>query len=124
MKKFGLQTILTAALGFVAHLYFPFWVIAPVAGLIGLLFRYENSAASYAAGFVSCSLLWGGYATYLDTANTGLLSLKMGELFHVGGSYLGYLTGLVGGVLGGFGAMTGTLLRKIFDKAGEVSQVA
>jgi hypothetical protein len=116
MKKFGLQTLLILALGFVAHQFFPFWIIAVVGGVVGLLFRYENSGASYAAGFAAALLLWSGYAGFLDAANAKSLSTKLGEVFHVGGPYLMYLTGMVGGILGGFGAMTGTLARKMFER--------
>ncbi len=117
MKKFSLEILFILVAGFAALQFFPFWSIAIVGGLAGLLFRHENSAVSLAAGFVAASLLWGGYASYLDSANLHLLSEKMGEVFKVKGSYLAYLSGLAGGLPGGLGAMTGTLLRKVFEKA-------
>lgn len=116
MKKFGLQALLILVLGFLAHQFLPFWTIAVVAGLAGLMFRHENSAASFAAGFAAASLLWSGYAAILNSANAGMLSGSLGELFQLNGSYLVYVTGLLGGLLGGLGAMTGTLARKLFEK--------
>lgn len=119
MKKFGLQALIILAVGFIAHQFFPFWVIAVVSGVVGLLFHYENSAASFAAGFAAATLLWSTYAGILNAINLSLLSSKMGELFHLNGTYLTYLTGLVGGLLGGLGAMTGSLCRKLFVKTVE-----
>ena len=116
MIKFILQTLLTVLLGFFAHQFFPFWAIAAVAAVVGLLFRYENSASGFGAGFLAALLLWGGYAAWLDIANKGVLSGKMGEVFQLGGSYLVFLTGILGGMLGGFGALTGALARKMFEQ--------
>lgn len=114
MIKALLQTILTIVLGYVAQLYFPFWSMAVVAALVALLFKYDNSMAGFSAGFSAAFLLWCAYAFTLDMENLKLLTSKLGELFKVGSSYLPYVTGVVGGLLGGFGAMTGTLARKLF----------
>jgi hypothetical protein len=116
MKKFGLQTLIILIGGFIAHQFLPFWATAAVAGLVGLLFRYENSSASFAAGLAAGTLLWSSYAGFLNSANLSALSGMMGELFKTNGAYLVYVTGLAGGLLGGLGAMTGTLARKMFEK--------
>ncbi|MEZ4952517.1 MAG: hypothetical protein R2825_02940 [Saprospiraceae bacterium] len=114
MIKAFLQIILTIVLGYVAQLYFPFWSMAVVAGLVALLFKYENSLAAFSAGFLAAFLLWCAYAYTLDLENLHLLTSKLGELFKIGSSYLSYVTGFIGGLLGGFGAMTGALARKLF----------
>jgi hypothetical protein len=121
MKKFGLQALIILIGGFIAHQFLPFWAVAIVAGTVGLFFFYENSAVSFAAGFAAASLLWSGYAGFLNATNLNLLSGKMGELFHINGSYLVYLTGMVGGLLGGLGAMTGSLARKLFERKSGVT---
>ncbi|MDF1867040.1 MAG: hypothetical protein P1U70_19560 [Saprospiraceae bacterium] len=119
MKKIIFEILLIIVLGFVAQLFLPWWIIIVVAGLVGFFFKFENSLSSYLAGFLAVSLLWGGFAGFLDASNLGLLSSKMGELFGgMGGSQMIYLTGLLGGILGGFAAMTGTLGRKMFEKTG------
>jgi len=120
MKKLVLQAVITLVLGFIAHQFLPFWSIAVAAGLVGLLFKYENSGMGFAAGLVAGVLLWGGYAAYLDTANGHLLSGSLGELFSAKGIFLVYFTGLLGGLLGGLGALTGSLARKMLEKS-EVS---
>lgn len=116
MKKFGLQTLIILVLGAIAQYFFPFWSIAVVAALVGFFFRYENSAASFVAGTAAVTLLWSGYAVFLNSANMGQLAGEIGQLFKVGQGYLIPITGLIGGLLGGFGAQTGTLARRLFEK--------
>ncbi len=114
MLKGILQIILTIILGYFAQLYYPFWAMAAVAALVALLFKYNNSLTSFAAGFIAAFLLWSAYAYTLDMENLGVLSSKLGELFKISGDYLSYATGVIGGLLGGFGALTGSLARQLF----------
>jgi hypothetical protein len=120
MKKFGIQTLAILVLGFIAQYFLPFWSIAIVAAVVGFAFKYKNSAVSFAAGTAAAALLWSSYAGYLNSANLSQMSGQIGQLFKVGQGYLIPATGLLGGLLGGFGAQTGTLLRKLFDREGEV----
>ncbi|MFQ5447069.1 MAG: hypothetical protein ACE5FF_09045 [Saprospiraceae bacterium] len=115
MKKILLQVIITAGLGYLAHLVLPFWAIAVAAFLAALLFQYRNSFSSFLAGFLAAFLLWGSYAFFLDSGNDSQLSGELGELFDVDGSYLIYFSALLGALLGGFGAMTGSLARKLVN---------
>lgn len=118
MKKFSIQTVLIIVLGFAAQQFFPWWSIVIVAALIGAMFNFKNSLGSWLAGFVAVGLLWGGFAGFMNYGNLGLLSSNVGELMGgIDGSTLVYVTGLLGGVIGGFGAMTGTLGRKMLAKA-------
>ncbi len=117
MKNFALETILIIIVGYILNQFMDWWVILVVAFLAGMLFKFNNSLGSYAAGFLAVSILWGGFAWWLDSANLGVLSSKIGTLFGgIDGSSVVYLTGLLGGILGGFSAMTGTLGRKLFEK--------
>ena len=115
MLKGILQIILTIVLGYFVQLYYPFWAMAVVAAIVALLFKYKLTITSFAAGFIAAFLLWCAYAYTLNLENLSVLSTKMGELFQTKSSYLPYATGILGGLLGGFGAMTGSLFRKIFD---------
>lgn len=116
MKKFGFQTLIILVLGSIAQYFFPFWSVAVVAALVGFLFKYENSAVSFAAGTAAVTLLWTGYAGYLNSANASQLAGQIGQLFKTSQGYLIPATGLIGGLLGGLGAQSGTLLRKLFEK--------
>ncbi|HFA48845.1 MAG TPA: hypothetical protein ENJ95_07500 [Bacteroidetes bacterium] len=113
MLKAIIQIIITIVLGYLAQLYFPFWAMALAAAIAALFFNYKYNLTSFAAGFLAAFLLWAAYAYTLDSENAGLLTAQLGELFKVEGSYLAYASGLVGGLLGGFGALTGSLLRRL-----------
>lgn len=116
MKKFGLQTLIILVLGAIGQYFLPFWSIAVVAGVVGFFFKYENSAASFAAGTAAVTLLWSSYAGFLNSANANQLADQIGQLFKIGSGYLLPITGLIGGLLGGLGAQTGTLARKLLEK--------
>ncbi len=114
MLKAILQIFLTLIASYFAQLYFPFWSMAIAAAVVAFFFIYKNSLVSFSVGFLAAFLLWSAYAYTLDTENLQLLSGKLGQLFSVSGSYLAYATGLIGSLLGGFGALTGSLARKMF----------
>lgn len=67
-------------------------------------------AYSFWAGFLAGFVLWGGYAFYLNLANSGLLAEKIGDLLGgIPGGWLPVLSGLFAGILSGLGAMSGRL---------------
>ncbi len=113
MRNIFFQIIATILLGYLAHLVLPFWGMAVAAFFVALWFKYNNSGSSFLAGFLGAFLLWGGYALFLNNGNDGQLSEKLGELFKVDGGYLIYFSALLGALLGGFGAMTGSLAKKL-----------
>ncbi|MCB0845474.1 MAG: hypothetical protein KDE26_19630, partial [Bacteroidetes bacterium] len=74
-------------------------------------------ARAFLAGFLALFLLWGGLAYGLDSANTSIMSEKISQIILSGaqppisGAYVMLLvTGLMGGLIGGFSTMTGNLL--------------
>ena len=115
MGKFILETVFIVVLGFAAQYFFPWWSIAIVAALAGMIFKFKNSFWAYLAGFTAVALLWGGYAVYLDAGNLQILSTKMGNLFgNISSTDMIYVTSLIGGLVGGLSAMTGNLGRNLF----------
>ncbi len=114
MLKALLQIILTIIAGYAAQLYLPFWSMALAAFFVAVFFRYKLGLASFFAGFLAAFFLWCAYAYTLDSENGAILSSKLEELFKLNRTYLPYVSGLIGGLLGGFGALTGTTLRRLF----------
>ncbi len=101
--------------GYFAQINLPYWWIGlVVAGLVGLILG-SKSWASFWMGFVGIFLLWAGYAHYIDYYNHGMLSNQMGDLFGgLNGLMMALVTGLIGAILGGLAAMTGSLARQLF----------
>lgn len=115
--RFTLATLLTITLSFIAGLYLPWWSIALVAFLVALLIK-QNIGRAYLSGFVGVFLLWGVLATIIHIRNNGLLSQKIAQLFKLNGNafLLILLTALIGGVVAGFAAMSGSSLRPVERK--------
>ncbi len=113
MKNLSIGILSIFFLGFLMHLVAPWWVMAPVAGLVALVLG-RSPAASFGIGFAAASLLWSSYATWLDWSNASILSQQMGVLFQgLTGAQLVLITGALGGLVGGLGALTGSLGGKL-----------
>ena len=111
--RFTLLFLGIIIVGVLGHQIFPWWIIALVSALLAAGFR-QKGGVSFLAGFLAAALLWGGYATYLNHLNEGLMADRMGELFGgMSGFLLVLTTGLFGGILGGLGALTGSLGRQL-----------
>lgn len=108
--KFILATLLTASLSFMAGLYLPWWSIAPVAFGVALL-MHQSIGRSFLAGFLGIFLLWLVVAWWRNYKNESFLSIKVAQLFGVGSPLLLILiTALIGALVGGFAAISGSSL--------------
>ncbi len=110
--KFFVAFVLTALLAFVLGLYFPWWSIAIASFLVALLVRQQAGKAFF-AGFLGLLLLWAGLAWWIDMKNNGVLSKKIASLLPLGGNtfLLILVTGIIGGIVAGLAAMSGSFLR-------------
>lgn len=89
------------------------YVAAAVSLVFGLIFGKKPFRA-FLMGLLGIGLLWGGYAAWLDQTTDSILGSKVAALFFLpNASVLAAVTGLVGGLLGGFAALSGALLRKL-----------
>lgn len=75
--------------------------------LVGFVFS-NTGFKSFLSGFIAIGLLWLGLALYVDNATHSILTEKISQLFPLD---LFVLTSLVGGLVGGFASMTGSLLK-------------
>lgn len=116
MKNFLLSILLIAALAGILQLFLPWWIIAPVAFVVALLIK-QSGWMAFASGFLAIFLLWVVYAFTLSSANDNILVSKVAVLLKAitQGSAVGlYLfTGLIGGLTGGFGALTGSQVASL-----------
>ena len=114
--KFGVSVLLTIVVSFAAGLYLPFWSVALVSFGVAA-FIYQKPGMAWLAGFVSILICWGLLAFLIDTQNDSILSSRMATLFPLGGSsaLLILITGVVGAIIGGLSALSGSFLRKYID---------
>ena len=110
--RFILSILLIAALSFLAGLILPWWSIAVVAFIVGLLLP-QSIGRGFLSGFLGIFILWFILALWIDIKNESILSHKIAQLFPLGGSSIAIIivTAFIGGLVGGFAAMSGTSLR-------------
>lgn len=110
--KFLTATLLTLLLAFVSGLYLPWWGIAVVALLVAAIV-HQKAGKAFLSGFLGLFLLWGGLAFWIDIKNDHILSKKIAAILPLGGNsiLLILVTALVGGLVAGFAAMSGSFLR-------------
>jgi hypothetical protein len=110
--KFLVAILLTALLAFISGLFLPWWGIAITSLLVAVLV-HQKAGKAFIAGLLGVFILWGGLALWIDIKNDGVLSEKIASVLPLGGNtvYLILLTGLIGGLVGGLSAMSGSFLR-------------
>lgn len=116
MKNFLISFLLILAFSYVLQLFLPWWSMVIIALIIGYSLE-QKSYLAFLTGFFAVFVLWAGYAYLLSSANENLLADKVAELMKAltGGktSILILLTGLLGGIAGGLGCLTGNLAAKL-----------
>ena len=115
MKTF-LKILVIALLGWVLQLFLPWWNIMVAAFLVNAII-YSSGWTSFMSGFWAIFLLWSLAALSIDISSNSLLSEKIAQIFQLDNSILLVLVAaLIGGLAGGFSALSGSLLRNIFGK--------
>ena len=111
--KFIVSIILIALLSFASCLYFPWWSIAVVAFLVAALIP-QSPGISFLTGFLALFLLWGVLSFWISSSNEHVLAHKVSLIIlKMDNPYLLMLTtALIGGIVSGFAAITGSFLRK------------
>jgi hypothetical protein len=116
LKNIILIPAIIIAVGALSFFNLPFWMTAVGGVLAGFLFPISSGKA-YAVGFAAGFLLWWGSAFFFNFANAGMLAGKMGELIgNLNSAYMLMITGTMGGVLAGFGTLTGVLGKGIISR--------
>ena len=110
--KFIVSLLLIALLSFAAGLYLPWWSVAVCAFVVSVLIIQQPFRA-FLAGFAGVLLLWLILSWWVDAANDQILSHKIAQIFPLGGAsfLLILVTAIVGGLVGGLAALSGSYLR-------------
>jgi hypothetical protein len=105
--KFGIQLLATVIVCFILQSFLPWWTMA--VGAFTVAYLYGNKGfLSFAAGFIGVALLWVGMAFYIDALSNSILTEKIDRLLPIN-AFLATL--IVGGLVGGFASLTGSLAR-------------
>ena len=111
--KFLTSIVLIALLSVAACLYLPWWSIAVVAFIVTVAIP-QKPLASFLSGFIALFLLWGTLCWYISSNNNHLLAHKVSVLMlQMDSPYVLILaTALIGALVAGFAALSGSFVRK------------
>lgn len=102
---------------FILNVFLPWWSIA-LPGLIGAYQFKVKPGMAFVWGFLAVFVAWGGHAIYLHLQNDGILSQRIADMLSVGSPWVVILaTALVGGLVSGLAALTGSLLNSGEEKS-------
>ena len=108
-----LQVALTAFLSYIVEQWLLAWAIVICASIVAMCIQTTHTTA-FLGGFIAISLLWMAKAAVIDVRTHSILSTKIAPLLGFQSPIvLILLTGLLGGILGGLGAMSGHQLREL-----------
>ena len=110
--KFFVAILVTALLAFISGLFLPWWCMAVTSLLVAVLV-HQQAGKAFLAGVLGVFILWAGLAWWIDMKNNGVLSVKIAKVLPLGGSSIALIlvTGLIGGLVAGLAAMSGSYLR-------------
>ena len=110
--KFVTSFLLILLFSFLTCLYFPWWSIAIVAFIIAIL-TPQRPGASFVSGFVALFLLWGFLSYWISANNEHILAHRISLLILKNDSpfLLIIITALIGALVGGLAALTGSFIR-------------
>ncbi|MGK0387771.1 MAG: hypothetical protein ACI94Y_000497 [Maribacter sp.] len=109
--RFVLGLILVALLAYISPMFLPWWGIIPLAGIVGFAVG-AKWWQSFLYGLIAVAVVWGIYTYSINSANEGILSSKMAELFNIdGGGLLVLISTAIGAIFSALAALGGALLR-------------
>lgn len=118
--RFTISVLLTLLAGTAVGVlsFVPWWGFVISSLLVAVLLR-QSPSMSFAAGFLGMFISWGALAWWIDQLNEHILSAQIAQIFPLQGSSaaLLFITGILGGLLGGVAALAGTYLRASSQKS-------
>ena len=113
--KFIAQIIIIAAVAAALQLIFTWWTATIAAFLAGLIVQ-QSGGKAFLAGLFAVGLLWFFHALIISLNNDFILAQRVAGLFPIppSGLLLILITGIIGGLVGGFGSLTGNRLKTVF----------
>jgi hypothetical protein len=120
--KFIISLILIILLSFASCLYFPWWSIAIVAFVVVALIP-QKPVMAFLCGFGALFLFWTLLSLWISSNNDHILAHKVSVLFLKTDSpfLLIIVTGLIGGLVAGFAALTASFIQKRDVAAADIS---
>jgi hypothetical protein len=121
--KVLIQSVTIAILTALTELFAPWWSLMIVSFFV-CFFLYGTRSSSFLSGLVGVGLLWIVVALFINISTSTILAGRVASIFQLPYSFLGIpgsfmlviITGVIGGLAGGFAALSGHMLREVFSK--------
>ena len=109
--------LILLVLAFVSNYLLPWWAVAIVT-FLAAYFMGKTSWHSFISGFSSVFFVWALMAMLKSIPNDHLLAGRVVQLFPLPHNWIWVLivTAVIGGLIGGMGALSGALMKKAFGK--------
>jgi hypothetical protein len=108
LRSAGLTGLLILLAALAAWLGWTSWLATALAGALGGIWANHTPRMGWSTGFSAGFTTWWGAAMLSNVPNGGMLAGKVGQVLQgLEGWHLLTLTGLIGGLLGGLGVLTG-----------------
>lgn len=112
--KFIVALIGMMILSFLAGLYLPWWSMVGVCFVFGIFLK-GSGLQHFLCGLVAIFLLWGLGAGWYFHTDSYIIANRMGDLFGgINGALMMLVTAILGGLMGGLGALSGGYFRGLF----------
>ncbi len=113
--KFILKISITALFAIALGMLLP-WYTAAIAGLLGGFIFSKSGGHDFGMGFLALFFAWAITAVIITQSTGSLLPQRMAGVFPL--EFLGWpalvvVTGIIGGIAGGLGSLTGGHLRRM-----------
>lgn len=109
--KVIVKIILTAIIAYLLQTMFPWWSVVIASFSISFII-YTKGSSSFVGGFLGIGILWFILAMISDIRTDSILTERVAQIFSLPNNLLLILiTSIIGGLAGGFGALTGGHLR-------------
>jgi len=114
MKNFFFSIVIILTASMVLQQFLPWWIIVLPAFSVGFFYE-QKSLVAFLSGFIAVFVVWSFYAFFLSAANDDILAKKVAMLLPLQGKVwlLLIVTGIVGGLVSGFAALSGSLAAKL-----------
>lgn len=111
--KFLTNFLIIGLISFIGCIYFPWWSIAIVSFIVGLLIP-QKPFWSFLSAFLSLFILWFGLTFWINYKNGDILAHKISMLIIKKDApiLLMLMTALIGAMVSGFSSLSGSLLRR------------
>jgi len=108
--RFLIQFIAIIVFAYILQLFLPWYYVAVASFVMGFLLK---SKYNFLAGFLAIALLWFVMAWIIDSSATTDLTERVAAIFTLPKKgWLFLMTSIIGGLIGGFSALTGGLLKR------------